>query len=218
MAVNYAHSAEQANQVCDELRAQGLTAKAYQADVRQVKQIHAMFDEIESDWGCASVLINNAGIVIQHGTEEFTEAAYDAILDTNLKGAYFCAQRAIAAMKSQQWGRIVNISSVHETTPTGSSAPYSMSKGGMLMMTRELARELGPSGITVNNVTPGAIRTDMNREVLQDADYEAQVVARIPARRIGDADEIAHAVSYLVSEEGAYVNGTSLFVDGGLSL
>ncbi|HLA84468.1 MAG TPA: 3-oxoacyl-ACP reductase family protein [Thermoguttaceae bacterium] len=216
--VNYARSEKQASALVDAIRSQGGRAEAVRADVGSVDAVRAMFDRIESDWGPVDVLVNNAGIAQRKLSLEVTEEEYDAILDVNLKGAFFCAQRALGSMKKKGWGRVINISSIHETKPTGFCTPYSMSKGGMLMMTRELALEFGPFGITVNNVTPGAIRTDMNREALADRDYEAMIVERIPARRIGDPDEVAALVAFLASDDAAYVNGASWFVDGGLAM
>ncbi len=177
-----------------------------------------MFDWIESNFGPVDVLVNNSGLEIRQPSTDYSEQTFDTMLDTNLKGAFFCSQRALRTMKERQWGRIVNISSVHQERATGNRSPYSISKAGMHMMTRELALEFSRFGITVNSVLPGAIRTDMNRKVLLDPDYEARVLAMIPARYIGEVEDVAHLVRFLVSEQAKYITGAALPVDGGLSL
>ncbi|MGH8021135.1 MAG: SDR family NAD(P)-dependent oxidoreductase [Opitutaceae bacterium] len=192
-----------------------MTAKA---DVSQRADIEAMFDRIEAEFGAVDILVNNAGIETRTPALDFSESDYDRILDTNLKGVFFCAQRALRGMKARGWGRVINISSIHEIKPTGFCAPYSVSKGGMSMLMRELALEFSPFGITVNNIAPGAIRTDMNREVLSNPAYEAKIIARTPARLIGEPGDIARAVVFLASPASRFITGASLFVDGGLTL
>ncbi len=164
------------------------------------------------------ILVNNAGVEYRKSAAECDEALYDTTLDTNLKGPFFCSQRALAGMKERGWGRVISITSVHDERATGFFAPYGMSKGGLLMMTRELALEYSPFGITVNAIAPGAIRTDINREVLADPQYEAKVIARIPAGRIGEPDDVARVAVFLAGDDARYVTGASLVVDGGWSL
>ncbi len=218
VAVNYYRSEDKARGVEDEVKGLGRRAMLVQADVAQKRHIDRMFDQVEAAWGPVEILVNNAGIEIRRASRDFDEATYDAILDTNLKGAFFCATRALEGMRRKGWGRVINVSSVHELTPTGFCTPYSMSKGGMLLMMRELAREYARSGVTVNNVAPGAIRTDINREVLADPEYEAKVRAKIPAGFIGEPGDVASLVAFLASDAARYVTGASFFVDGGLSL
>ena len=218
VAVNYHRNAAAAEEVRARIEEAGGRAAIVGADVGSVPEIRRMFDEVEAALGPVDVLVNNAGIEIRASSLEVTEAEYDRMLDTNLKGAFFCAQRAIAGMKERGWGRVINVSSVHERSPTGYSAPYSMSKGGMLMMTRELAFELSRFGVTINNVAPGAVRTDINREVLADPAYEAKVVAKTPARIIGEPEDVSRAVVFLAAEEARFITGASFFVDGGIGL
>jgi glucose 1-dehydrogenase len=218
VALNYCRSSDRAEAVGAAIAQAGGRAITVRADVARSDEIDAMFDRIAAELGPVDILVNNAGIESRGGALDFTEAEYDRILDTNLKGAFRCAQRALPGMKSRAWGRILNISSVHELKPTGFCAPYSLSKGGLLMLTRELALEFSPFGITVNSVTPGAIRTDMNREVLANPAYEARIIAKTPARRIGEPSDVARAVLFLASPEARFITGASLFVDGGLSL
>lgn len=218
VALNYCQSDEKAEAVRREIEAVGGRALTVRADVSQVGEIDALFARVEAEHGPVDILVNNAAVESRGGALDFSEADYDRILDTNLKGAFRCAQRALPGMKMRGWGRVINVSSVHEQTPTGFCAPYSMSKGGLLMMTRELALEFSPFGITVNNVTPGAIRTDMNREVLSDPAYAARVIAKTPARMIGEPQDISRAVVFLASPAARFITGATLFVDGGLSL
>ncbi|MDO4573601.1 MAG: 3-oxoacyl-ACP reductase family protein [Planctomycetia bacterium] len=216
--VNYCKSDYAASSVCEKIVKAGGTAEAIKADVGFYRDVQKMFDTIEEDFGPVDVLVNNAGIEIRHPSTEYDEATYDLIMNTNLKGAFFCSQRALRTMMEKKWGRIINISSVHEERPTGNRSIYSISKAGMWMMTREHAKEFGPYGITVNSVSPGAIRTDLNRKVLEDPAYEANVLKNIPAKFIAEPEDIAGIVVFLASEESRYLNGASITVDGGLAL
>jgi glucose 1-dehydrogenase len=218
VALNYCQSADKAEAVCRDIESAGGRAFTVRADVARRDEIDAMLAHMEAELGPVDILVNNAAVESRGGALDFSEADYDRILDTNLKGAFRCAQRALPGMKSRGWGRVINISSVHEHTPTGFCTPYSMSKGGLLMMTRELALEFSPFGITVNNVTPGAIRTDMNREVLSDPAYAARVIAKTPARMIGEPQDVSRAVVFLASPAARFITGATLFIDGGLSL
>jgi glucose 1-dehydrogenase len=218
VALNFCQSAAGAEAVRRDIEAAGGHALIVQADVSRRVEIDAMFTRVETALGPVDILVNNAAVESRGGALDFSEADYDRILDTNLKGSFRCAQRALPGMKTRGWGRVINVSSVHEHTPTGFCAPYSMSKGGLLMMTRELALEFSPFGVTVNNVTPGAIRTDMNREVLSDPAYAARVIAKTPARMIGEPQDISRAVVFLASPAARFITGATFFIDGGLSL
>ncbi len=218
VVVNYNRSRQRAEEVARSIEAMGRRALAVQADVGGKADVDRMFDRVEADLGAVEILVNNAGIEPRADVCDFDEATYDAVMTTNLKGAFLCAQRALRKMRDAGWGRVINVSSVHELTPTGFSAPYSMSKGGMAMMMREMAKSYSRYGITINNVCPGATRTDINREVLSDPDYEAKVVEKIPAGFIAEPEDIAPAVTFLASDAARYITGASIFVDGGLWL
>lgn len=218
VVVNYSRSREQAEDVCRRIETMGRRALAVQADVSRKADVDRMFDRVEADFDPVAILVNNAGIEPRADVCDFDEATYDAVMATNLKGAFFCAQRALRTMREAGWGRVVNISSLHELTPTGFSALYGMSKGGMAMMMREMAVSYSRYGITINNVCPGATRTDINREVLADPAYEAKVIAKIPAGFIAEPEDIAPVVTFLASDAARYVTGASIFVDGGLWL
>lgn len=218
VALNYCHSEAKARDVLGEVEKHGRRGMLVQADVSQKAQIDRMFDQVEAAWGKVDILVNNAGIEERWATPECQESNYDAIMDTNVKGAFFCAQRALEGMKAKGWGRLINISSVHEVKATGFCSVYGISKGAMQLLVRELALEYSRFGITVNNIAPGAIRTDINRQVLSDPAYEAKVMARIPAGFIGVPEDVAHLVAFVASEEARYITGATLLIDGGLSL
>jgi glucose 1-dehydrogenase len=218
VVINYRRSEMKARNVAAEVERLGRKALLVQADVANKSDIDAMFDRIESEWRKIDILVNNAGVEQRWPTCDCQEENYDAIMDANLKGAFFCAQRALEGMKAKGWGRVINISSVHETKPTGFCSVYGISKGGLAMMMRELALEYGRFGVTVNNVAPGAIRTDINRQVLADPAYEAKVLTKIPVGFVGIPDDVAKTVAFLASNDSRYITGASLVVDGGLCL
>ena len=220
VAINYFRSDDRvsAEALRTEIARDGGKAVTVCADVTQRTEVAGMFSFIAKEIGPVDVLVNNAAVESRKSTLDFTEAEYAHILATNLTGSFLCAQRALLDMKAAGWGRIINISSIHEVRPTGFCTPYSMSKGAMMMMMRELAFEFGPFGITVNNVAPGAIRTDMNRAVLSDAVFEAQLIAKTPSRLIGLPEDVARAVVFLAVPAARFITGTTLFVDGGLSI
>lgn len=218
VAINCCRSPTAAQAVEAEIEGLGRRAMVLQADVAQCDSIRTMFDQIEAQWGAVDILVNNAGIEQRWPSRDCQESNYDAIMDLNLKGAFFCAQRALEGMKTKGWGRLINISSVHEIKATNFCSVYGMSKGGMALLAKELALEYSRYGITVNNVAPGAIRTDINREVLSNPAYEAKVIGKIPAGFIGEPSDVAGLVVYLASDAARYLTGATLVIDGGLSL
>jgi glucose 1-dehydrogenase len=218
VVINYSRSREQAEQLQQSIAAAGGQATLVQADVGRYDDIQRMFDQIEAAGPPIDILVNNAGIETRQASDTFDEATYDRIMNINLKGSFFCAQRALRRMQRRGWGRVINISSIHETKPTNYCTVYSMTKGGMLMMMRELALEYSRYGITVNNVAPGAIRTDINREALARPGYEDKVLAKIPAGFIAEPDDVGRLVVFLASDAARYITGASLVADGGLSL
>ena len=218
VVVNYFHSPEAAENIVKQIENEGGRAMAAAADIGSYEQIQKLFDITEKEFGPVDVLVNNAGIEIRVPSVDYKEETWDLMMNTNLKGAFFCSQRALRTMIKNKWGRIINISSIHEDRPTANRSIYSISKGGLRVMTRELAKEYAVYGVTVNSIAPGAIRTDLNRKVLEDPAYEAMVLKNIPAKFIADPDDIASTVVFLTSEKARYINGASIYIDGGLSL
>jgi len=181
-----------------------------QADVSDPEQVKAAFDEVRERYGPVTVLVNNAGVTRDGLTIRMGADDWDAVVDTNLSGAFHCTRRALDDMLSARWGRIVNVSSVVAERANPGQANYVAAKAGLLGFTRTVAREMARKGITCNAVTPGVIETDMT------ADLESDLIGAVPAGRIGRPEEVAAAVSFLVSDEAEYVNGATLSVDGGL--
>jgi len=161
--------------------------------------------------------VNNAGIEKNAGFLDVTEADYDAVLDVNLKGAFFLTQAFARRLRdAKKRGAIVNISSVHEDMVFPNFSTYCASKGGMRMVMRDLAVELGPLGITVNNIAPGAINTPINTSLLADKPKLETLLKNIPLGRLGEPGDVAGVAVFLASADGAYVTGSTYFVDGGL--
>ena len=175
-------------------------------------------------FGRIDVLVNNAGIGgAQKSVHELTSDEWDYVIDVNLKGAFLCTREAIKRMTHDDKGTrktysIINISSVHESIPQPQSAPYSASKGGMEMLTKTVALEVADKGIRVNGIAPGAIATDMNKEILEDEQKKKEEEMRIPMHRIGRPEEIAKVAQFLASDGASYITGTTVYVDGGLTL
>lgn len=188
-----------------------------QADLGDVNQVRNLVNEGIKHFGQLDILVNNAGLEKHAPFWEVTEADYDMVLNVNLKGAFFAAQAlAQYLIENKRPGKIINISSVHEDLPFPNFAPYCLSKGGMKMMARDLAIELGPYGIAVNNVAPGAIETPINTKLLNDPTKLNALLQNIPLNRLGKPADVADLVAFLASPEANYISGSTFFVDGGL--
>jgi len=188
-----------------------------QADVTKVADTTNLMQQSWSQLGGCDILVNNAGI--EKGAEfwDITEADYDAVLDTNLKGSFFLTQEFVRRLRdAKKPGRVINISSVHEDMVFPHFPTYCAAKGGLRMLMRDLAVELGPLGITVNNVAPGAIITPINKSLLENKSELDAVLRNIPLGRLGTSEEVAGLVAWLASDEAAYVTGSTYFIDGGL--
>jgi glucose 1-dehydrogenase len=215
--VDYVDHVEEADETLDKIKKTGGKAVLVQADISVVADCNRLIETSWNELGSCDILVNNAGIEKSAGFVDVTEAEYDAVLGVNLKGAFFLTQafvRKLVAAKKP--GRVVNISSVHEDMVFPHFSTYCASKGAMRMLMRDLAVELGPAGITVNNIAPGAINTPINKSLLADKPKLNALLANIPLGRLGEPGEVAGVAAFLASDDGAYVTGSTYFIDGGL--
>ncbi len=195
----------------------GAKSITVQSDVSTVAGGQKLIDAAYSQFGGCDILVNNAGV--EKGGEfwEVTEEDYDTVLNLNLKGAFFITQAFVRRLRdAKKPGRVINISSVHEDMVFPHFASYCAAKGGIRMLMRDLAVELGPLGITVNNVAPGAIITPINKSLLDDPAKLDPLLRNIPLGRMGTSEEVAGVVSFLASEDAAYITGSTYVIDGGL--
>ncbi|MBI2170601.1 MAG: 3-oxoacyl-[acyl-carrier-protein] reductase [Chloroflexi bacterium] len=216
VGVNYRSSRQAAEAVDQAIRDAGSEALLLSADVSNASQVQAIFQELEQAWGGVDILVNNAGLTRDSLLLRMSEEDWDAVLDTNLKGAFLCSKAAARTMVRKRWGRIINISSVIGLAGNPGQANYAASKAGLLGLTRTLARELASRNITVNAVAPGFIDTAMVASLSEEA--KAQVRARIPMDRFGTPDDVAAVVAFLATSEAAYVTGQVIGIDGGIAL
>jgi glucose 1-dehydrogenase len=219
VVIDYRGHEEGAKETQAQIQARNAQAKSIivQADVTRIADTNNLIEQAWSQLGGCDILVNNAGI--EKGAEfwDITEADYDAVMDTNLKGAFFLTQAFVRKLRdAKKPGRVVNISSVHEDMVFPHFPSYCAAKGGLRMLMRDLAVELGPLGITVNNVAPGAIITPINQSLLEDKSKLDPLLRNIPLGRMGTSEEVAGLVAWLASDEAAYVTGSTYFIDGGL--
>ena len=217
IAINYRKDREGAEETLAGVKAAGARGVILPADVSKVGEIERLVNEAVEQLGALDVLVNNAGIEKHQAFTEIDEASYDRVLDVNLKGVFFGTQAfARAAITAGRGGKVINISSVHEELPFPGFASYCASKGGVKMLTRDLAIELAPHGITVNGVAPGAIATPINTQLLEDKPKLEALLGKIPLRRLGSPQDVAGVVAFLASADADYITATTIFVDGGL--
>jgi NAD(P)-dependent dehydrogenase (short-subunit alcohol dehydrogenase family) len=195
--------------------ATGRTARAFEVDVTRLSDVEKLADDVERECGKVDILVNNAGINIRGPIQQLTEADWDAVVDTNLKGPFLCARAFGPRMVSRGWGRVINLGSVLGVIALPGRAPYAASKAGDINLTRVLALEWAGTGVTANAICPGAFATEMNRSLLEDPVKYKEFVAQIPFGRWGELEELTGAVVFLASDASSYVTGTPLFVDGG---
>ena len=226
VAINYLSRPEDAAETEGQVQAcvakvqrMGVRDVIVKGDVSKEEDVVAMFEDTVDKLGGLDVLINNAGIQISRPSHELSAADFDKVIGVNLRGAFLCAREAIKRfLDAGKPGVIINISSVHQVIPKPSYLGYSVSKGGMQNMTRTLALEYAGQGIRVNAIGPGATITPINRAWVDDPVKAEMVTSHIPIPRPGTADEMAGVTCFLASDDGAYITGQTIFVDGGLTL
>ncbi len=214
VVVNYSRSSEAAEDVVRQIADAGGEALAVRGDVADSAQVDALISAAMERWGRVDILVNNAGITRDKLILRMTEADWDAVVDTNLKGAFLCAKAVAPRMVKQRSGVIVNIGSVIGTAGGAGQVNYSASKAGLVGLTKSLAKELGGRNVRVNAVAPGFIETDMT-QALKEEQREA-VRKQIPLERFGTGEDIANVVVFLCSDGAAYIQGDVITVDGGL--
>ena len=209
-----ARQIDKLEEIAGEIRAAGGEAFAVPIDLCFSDSIKEAFARTSKDFGRIDILVNNAGMTRDGLAIRMKRDDWDAVLQTNLSGAFFCVQQVLPGMIRERWGRIVNITSVVAEAGNAGQVNYVASKAGLIGMTKSLAQEVGSRNVTVNAVAPGFIETDMTAGLNDDA--RAKVLQSIPLRRIGTADEVAAAVRFLCGEEAGYITGHVLDVNGGM--
>jgi len=212
--VNYVNRPEPALETVARIEAAGGKARALQFDVADSNAVQEIMQTIATDEGRLDILVNNAGITRDGLLMKMKEDDWDAVLDTNLKGAFSCIKAVSRVMMKQRMGRIVNISSVIGFTGNAGQVNYASAKAGLIGLTKSVAREFASRGVTVNAVAPGYIETEMTGGLSEE--LTAKIMTQIPLARLGNPDDVAAAVAYLVSDEAAYVTGQCLHVNGGM--
>lgn len=226
VVVNYSSTIDGAKKVVDEITAAGGAAMAVKADVSKEADVQAMFRETINAYGTVDILINNAGLQQDSPLVDMTLAQWQKVIDINLTGQFLCAReaarefirRGVQPERSRAAGKIICISSVHEVIPWAGHVNYASSKGGVQLMMKTMAQELAPYKIRVNSIGPGAIKTRINRAAWDTPEAEANLLTLIPYKRVGEPVDIGAAAVWLASDDSDYVNGITLFVDGGMTL
>lgn len=218
IVIDYRSHPDGAKETLAKVEAAGRKGHIVQADLSRVNDVRKLVSEGIGHFGKLDILVNNAGIDGKNADFwNITEADYDAVLDINLKGTFFTTQAFVQHLiETKRTGKIINISSTHEEMAFPHFTSYCASKGGVKMMMRNLAVELGPMGITINNIAPGAIETPINTKLLNDPVKLNSLKENIPLRRLGKPEDIAPMVAFLASAAADYVTGATFFVDGGL--
>jgi len=220
VAVNYVAHPRAAQDLCNGLNSDGEErAIAIEADVSDAEQVSAMFAHIDDSLGGIDILVNNAGV---EGPREMAWEAriqdWHKVMEVNLFGAFYCAQEALRRMVPQRRGVVINITSVHELIPWSGYSAYTASKSALSMLTRNLAQESGAHGVRVVGLAPGAIRSPINRAVVQDKRRLRELLEKIPVGELGQPEDVADMAVLLASDAARYVTGSTVFVDGGMSL
>lgn len=226
VVVNYVSNEADADQVVKDIKSAGGEAMAVHADVSREDEVKAMFSKILAAYGSIDILVNNAGLQRDAAFQDMTLEQWNVVLSVNLTGQFLCAReaarefirRGIVPELSAAAGKMICMSSVHQTIPWSQHANYAASKGGVMMLMQTMAQELAAYHIRVNSIAPGAIKTPINRSAWQTPEAEHKLLQLIPYDRIGSTADIANAAVWLASDQSDYITGATLFVDGGMML
>jgi len=226
VVVNYVVDDDAANAVVEEIKKSGVNAYAHQADVSSEDQVASMFARMMQQFGTIDILVSNAGLQRDSAFHEMTLDKWNKVLNVNLTGQFLCAReavreflrRGVVPSVSSAAGKIICMSSVHQVIPWAGHANYATSKGGIKLMMQSIAQEVAPKRIRVNGIAPGAIRTPINTAAWDTKEAYDQLMMLVPYGRIGEPEDIARAAVWLASDQSDYVVGTTLFVDGGMTL
>jgi glucose 1-dehydrogenase len=226
VVINYSSSEEKARKVCDQIISAGGDAITVKADVSQEQDVIELFKQTIAKYNTVDILVNNAGLQKDARFHEMTLEAWNHVISINLTGQFLCAREAIKEFLrrgvvpgiSKSAGKIICISSVHEVIPWAGHANYAASKGGVMMLMKTIAQEYAPMKIRVNSIGPGAIRTPINHAAWQTESAYNSLLKLIPQKRIGEPEDVGGAAVWLASDDSEYVNGITLFVDGGMLL
>ena len=226
VVVNYRDGEDAAMEVVRTIAAQGSRAVAHRADVSREAEVEGLFARAVDQLGTVDILVNNAGLQRDAPFDQMTLEQWSTVISVNLTAQFLCARSAVREFRrrgprpeiSRALGKILCISSVHEVIPWAGHANYAASKGGVMLMMKTMAQELAPQKIRVNSIAPGAIRTPINTEAWQTPEALEALLRLIPYKRIGEPEDIGRAAVWLASDDSDYVNGTTLFVDGGMTL
>jgi glucose 1-dehydrogenase len=226
LVVNYKSHSKEADEVVAQIKDTGGEAIALKADVSNEEEVLSLFRKTIETFGTVHILVNNAGIQIDVPSDEMSLEQWQNVIDVNLTGAFLCSREAIKEFRkrgvdenvSLSSGKIIFISSVHEVIPWAGRINYAASKGGMMLLMKSLALEMAPHKIRINSIGPGAIKTAINEQVWSDPGQKKDLLELIPYNRLGEPVDIARAAVWLASDESEYVTGTTLFVDGGMTL
>jgi glucose 1-dehydrogenase len=226
VAINYVTGADRAEALVDSIRKAGGTAIAVHADVSKEQQVRAMFEQVADVFGDLDILVNNAGLQRDASVQDMSLDDWNFVLGVNLTGQFLCAREAIRGFMNRRRpracscaaGKIICVSSVHDRIPWAGHANYAASKGGVMLLMQTMAQELAAHKIRVNSVSPGAIKTPINRMAWETPEAEAELLELIPYGRVGNVEDIANATVWLASDLSDYVTGATLYVDGGMTL
>ncbi len=226
VVINYAHSEGGADEAAEQVRAAGARAIVVGADVSKEADVQAMFTRACQELGTVDILVNNSGIEVDVPFDAMTLAQWQQVIDVNLTGQFLCAREAVREFKrrgirpevSCAAGKIICMSSVHEVIPWAGHVNYCVSKGGVKLLMQSLAQEVAPDRIRVASIAPGAIRTHINRHAWDTPAAYAQLMTMIPYGRIGEPEDIARLAVWLASDEADYITGTTILIDGGMTL